>query len=326
MPITLPTWAPTIRPTQITAIQETIAAFNAGNKVVMLDAPTGSGKTLIAEIVGQSLEARRLYLCSSLQLQEQFARDFPKAAILKGRTNYPTADSPNKYPDLNAGDCVKERDELPACYDCDPEVSSPDSMHCRWCHPVTSCPYEIAKAHAMRSELVCTNTSYFLYEANYVGNLPLARSLIVIDESDTLEDVLMSFVEVSITERKAKEYGITQPAKKTVESAWVEWAVDTASTLSKQRIKGDSVAAIRGRASLQRLRQNISRLNDPDTGLSSGGWVYTGYDKGNISFKPVDINHLAEEYIWKHCSRFLLMSATTISFDVMAETLGIADA
>jgi Rad3-related DNA helicase len=240
-----------------------------------------------------------------------------------GRTNYATADSPSKFPELNAGDCVKERTTLPACFDCDPSADAEDGMHCKWCHPVTSCPYEQAKALAMRSALVCTNTSYFLYESNYVGNLPLARGLVIIDEADTLEDVLLGFVEVSVTARKAAEYGIQPPSKKTVESAWVEWALDAADKLSKHRISGDSVSAIRSRNSLSRLRGNIKRLNDPETGLAAGGWVYTGYDKGDIAFKPINVAHLAQEYLWRHCKRFLLMSATTISFDVMAHTLGV---
>lgn len=324
MTIQLPSWAPTIRPHQISAIQEILSCFARGDRVVFLDAPTGSGKTLIGEMVRQNLDARALYLCNSLALQSQFARDFPSAAILMGRTNYPTADAPSKFPDLNAGDCVKERLDLPACYDCDPDVDDSDVMHCKWCHPVTACPYEQAKSHAMRSDLVCTNTSYFLYEANYVGNLPLFRNLIIIDESDTLEDVLLSFVEVSVTARKAAEYGIKPPAKKTVESAWVDWAIHAEQQLAKHRIRGTDIASIRARNSLGRLRGNIARLNNPDTGLSSGGWVYTGYDKGDISFKPIEINHLAEEYLWKHCKRFLLMSATTISFDVMATTLGVS--
>lgn len=323
MTITLPEWATTPRPHQIVAVQQILEAFASGSQVVMLDAPTGSGKTLIGELVRQYLDCRALYLCNSLALQDQFARDFPTAAVLKGRTNYATADAPSKFPELNAGDCVKRRDTLPACYDCDPNPDEDEGMHCQWCHPVTACPYEMAKARAIRSPLVCTNTSYFLYEANYVGNLPLARKLIIIDEADTLEDVLMSFVEVSVTQRKAQEYGIQPPSRKTVESAWIDWALDAEDRLSKHRVAGDTVAAIRSRNSLNRLRGNIKRLNHPTTGLAAGGWVYTGYDHGHISFKPIDINHLAGEYIWKHCPRFLLMSATTISFEVMAATLGI---
>lgn len=317
----LPSWAPALRPNQVTAIQKTLEAFASGSKVVILDAPTGSGKTLIADQVAQNLNARSVYLCNSIALQSQYSRDFPNAAIIKGRSHYTTADSPNKFPKLTAGDCVKQRTIMPACDKCD--VDEWEGMHCRWCHPVSSCPYESAKATAMRSNTVCTNTSYFLYESNYVGNLPLGRDLIVIDEADTLENILLSFVEVRVTERKAKEYGINPPTKKTVESAWIDWARLAKKTLSGIHISGDSVSSIRARNSLNRLRANVKRLNDPKTGLASGGWIYTGYNTGQIAFKPVQVDHVAQEYLWDHCKRFLLMSATTISFDVMAETLGI---
>lgn len=320
--MSLPSWATSLRPTQVTAIQSTLAAFSSGSSIVILDAPTGSGKTLIADQVAQSLQARSLYLCNSISLQHQFARDFPSAAIIKGRTNYPTADAPRSFPELNAGDCNKVRTMLPDCANCESEEPF-EAMHCKWCHPVSSCPYEQAKATALRSPLVCTNTSYFLYEANYVGNLPLRRDLIVIDEADTLEDTLLSFVEVRLTERRAKEYGIEPPTKKTVESSWVEWAQAAADTLRGITVRGDSVEAIRNRTRLTRLRDNIRRLNDPETGLQAGGWVYTGYQEREISFKPIVVDHLAKDYLWKHCKRFLLMSATTISFDVMAQTLGI---
>lgn len=323
MTVTFPEWAVELRPHQVTAIQQTLAQFSAGSRIVMLDAPTGTGKTLIAEMVRQYLGAHALYLCNSLALQDQFVKDFPEAALIRGRTNYTTFDSPSKFPDLNAGDCTKRRDDIPACYDCDPDATEEDTMHCQWCHPVTSCPYEVAKQTAMRSPLVCTNTSYFLHEANYVGMLPLGRKLIIIDESDTLEDILMSFVEVSITSKRAKELGIEPPEKKTVESSWVEWAGMAKNTLAGLRVDGDSVGAIRERSYLNRLRGNIARLNHPDTGLSSGGWVYTGYNEGAIAFKPIEVADVAYEYLWKHCTRFLLMSATTISFDVMAEALGM---
>lgn len=292
----------------------------------MLDAPTGSGKTLIGELTAQSLNVRALYLCSSLSLQSQFHRDFPRSVILKGRANYPTHDAPGTFPGLNAGDCDKSHTELPACFQCDPNVQAmmEDEMHCRFCHPVVQCPYEIAKFAAIRSPLVVTNTSYFLHEANYVGNLPIGRGLIIVDEADTLEDVLMSFVEVSLTARKAKSYGIEPPDKKTVESSWVEWATSAEATLRSYRVAGDSVDSIRARNAHKRLLGNIKRLNDPDTGIQSGGWVYTGYDKGDISFKPITVSGLTEDYLFRHAPRFLLMSATTISFPIFAETLGLA--
>jgi Rad3-related DNA helicase len=68
---------------------------------------------------------------------------------------------------------------------------------------------------------------------------------------------------------------------------------------------------------------NIKRLNDPDSGLASGNWVYTGYDKGGIEFKPIRVDSLANDLLWRHCDRWLLMSATTISFAVEADNLGM---
>jgi Rad3-related DNA helicase len=308
-------------------LQDVMAQYNAGNSIAVLDAPTGAGKTLIGELVRQTLNCRSLYLCSSISLQEQFARDFPRAKILKGRSNYPTADAPRKFPDLNAGDCDKTRADLPACFDCDPDDTTLDMPHCKWCHPVKACPYEKAKAEAIQSPIVCTNTSYFLHEANYVGNLTLARQLIVVDEADLLEDNLLSFVEVHISKKRAEQLAITAPEKKTVESAWVEWALMAEDQLKKERkherYSGSTVTAIRERRYLENLIGNVRRLNATDTGLSSGGWVYTGYDKGDISFKPVTVDTIAHQYLWKHSPRWLLMSATTISFEVMMQSLGL---
>jgi Rad3-related DNA helicase len=327
VPIELPSWAEEVYPYQLTALQEILSVYNSGRSIAVMDAPTGAGKTLIGELVRQSLACRAVYLCSSISLQEQFIKDFPHATLLKGRSNYATADTPSRFPELTAADCDKQRNDLPACYDCDPNFIVPETLHCRWCHPVTSCPYERAKATAIRSDLVCTNTAYFLYEANYVGNIPLARQLVIVDEADLLEDTLMSFVEVSITKRRARELGIEAPEKKTVESAWVEWAIYAEKHLKEVRadgrFTGDSVAAIRARRSLDSLIENVRRLNSNDNGLQAGGWVYTGYDQGDISFKPISIDHVAKQYLWKHSPRWLLMSATTISFPVMMESLGL---
>lgn len=327
MAIELPSWADSIYPHQMRALQDTLAVYQTGSQIAVLDAPTGAGKTLIGELVRQSLNVRSLYLCSSLSLQTQFSKDFPHAAILRGRSNYTTADSPSQFPQLTAADCVKSRESTPACYNCDPNEVALDELHCRWCHPVKLCPYESAKATAMRSSVVCTNTAYFLYEANFVGALPLGRQLIIVDEADMLEDTLLSFVEVTISKRRSIELGIAAPDKKTVESAWVEWAlyaeVHLKELAKSGKFNGTTVAAIRQQKSLSNLIRSVQRLNHPTTGIAAGGWVYTGYDKGDISFKPISVSHVAHDYLWKHSKLWLLMSATTISFSTLMDSLGI---
>ncbi|MBA7551852.1 hypothetical protein ES705_44402 [subsurface metagenome] len=57
-------------------------------KVILLQAPTGSGKTLIMAAMGKHLDTQVLYTSHTKQLQGQVVDDFPNAVELKGRANY----------------------------------------------------------------------------------------------------------------------------------------------------------------------------------------------------------------------------------------------
>jgi ATP-dependent DNA helicase DinG len=326
--VTLPPWAPTLRPHQSEAIDEILAHFTTGAFCVFLDGPTGVGKTLIGEVTAQVLNARTVYACSSLTLQDQFAHDFPHAAVLKGRSNYSPL-GPH-LPDITCADCTKDRRSLPACPACDSE-SEDEVMHCTLCHPVELCPYELAKLAAMRAPLACTNTSYFLYESNYVGALRAGRDLIIIDEADTLEDALMSYVTVHVSDRRARSLSLYPPERKTVESSWVEWAASAQTTLQRAYDacpRAHDTASVRERNALERLLRDVKRLNDPATGISAGGWVLdydTKSSDASTTFKPVRVDALAYDNLWRHAPKFLLMSATTISFAAEAEALGLRD-
>lgn len=314
----LPTWATSYRPSQIKATQQILEAFDNEAKVVFLEAPTGSGKTLIGEMVRQSRSYRGVYLCSSLSLQRQYMDDFPSAKLLMGRANYPTLDNQSKYKpgqwgSISCGDCTKEKTQ--------------SGWRCRFCNPVSSCPYEVAKAQAAISGQVCTNTYYYLYETNWVGTLA-KRQLVVIDECDTLESILMSFIQVHVSKRAIKDWSIPMPDKKTVESSWVQWAEDTKGLLGNWLHKLPdrsfaTVAELKRRQSLKRLHEDIKRLTDKDTGIEAGGWVYTGYRDDEILFKPVRIDGFAGKYLWDKAERFLLMSASIISVMEQADTLGL---
>ena len=320
-----PPWLTNIRPHQQRAIIDACELFSHEIPIIMIEAPTGSGKTLISEMIRQTFNWRAVYLCSTLALQDQFTHDFEYAALLRGRANYPTADTPQLYPQLTAADCTKESANGPQCPDCNPDLDPVEYRHCRWCHPVSACFYEIEKATALRSPLACSNVAYFLYESNYIGSLTHNRDLVIVDEADLLEDALLSFISVSISSHQQREYGIDMPRKKTVETSWVEWAADTevAVRLLKNRNYGYDLTGIRKKKALQRLHTDMLRLTNEDTGIAKGNWVYTGYDKGAIEFKPITIAPYATEFLWRHAPRFLLMSATLISFEAMAETLGL---
>lgn len=141
----------------------------------------------------------------------------------------------------------------------------------------------------------------------------------------------MSFFEVFVSQRQVTQYKLPVPHRKTVETAWVEWALE-AETIIRNAIDdrvylrgvSNPIQVIRSKNRINRLYSNLRRLNDPKKGLKAGGWIYTGYDTGAIIFKPIRVADLAEEVLWKHAPKWLLMSATTISFAAMADALGVS--
>lgn len=309
LPPGLPPWVQELRPHQAEAIEQTVEAFTQGSQVVFLDGPTGSGKTLIGETVRLALEARGIYICSSLTLQDQFARDYPYARVLKGRSNYPTQHG--RWPDITAADCTA--------------TGRKDGL-CLWCDHKSVCPYEVAKRDALHGDLAVTNTAYFLAEANHIGRLPKGRDLVVVDECDVMEQEVMGFVEFRASGRMLKSLGLEPPvkaARKTTIEAWLTnfmavvmeaWTAIPAGT--------EDVAKLRRRETLANLHGLAERILPRVTGDE---WIrdYEDRDDNAMVLKPVVVDSIAPANLWKHGDRFLLMSATIISPEEMAQSLGL---
>lgn len=292
---------------QIEAIVGVLRAFKRGEKVVVLDAPTGSGKTLIGETVRRMMTARALYTCSSLSLQDQFVADFPRAAVIKGRRNYPTERFPDLWPDqVSCDDCTWTR-KKPRCEYCSEKRGK--------------CPYEVAKYAAMTNDLAVLNSSYLLSELNGPGAFK-GRALVIADECDTLEQTVMGHVSVEIGRRRMQKYGWSAP-KVTVEKDWLRWVQEAREDVW-ERLTGmeddESDAADKERKYLNPLWDRLTKIVQ-DMGVEGSPWVYTG-DKDEVAFKPARVTGFGEELIWKWGERWLLMSATVISAGDLLWSLG----
>ena len=320
-----PEWVREFRPGQWRAAVETVRHFRAGKKVVITEAPTGFGKTLYGEMVRRMLGERALYLCTTKSLQDQFARDFPYGRVLKGRSNYPTLNYPERFgpPDwLSAADCDKEAVE--------DELTGERRYVCTWCDPVSACPYEQAKAAAMRARLAVSNVAYYLAEVNRVGRME-AFEFVIIDEADQLESELMRFIEVTVPARWQRELRLGRPERVTMPEAWERW-IERAlprvqEALAELPERPTQLQQARDRRSLARLQQDLERVRGH---LADGTWVYVGTEEPTddgegfrIAFKPVTVRDYARDVLWSHAKRFLLMSATIVSAQQMAEDLGL---
>jgi len=196
-----------LRDHQAQAIDEAVELFNSGIDIVYMDAPTGSGKTLIGHQVARELEARALYVCSDKSLQDQFARDFPHGKVLKGRSNYKVGTQAQNA-DASMCTAVKMDDTCLFC----PEGK-------------LGCPYETAKRDALKSDLAVTNTSYLLTEANGPGSFS-GRDLVIADEGDTLESILMGYVEYRAPAALVKRVKMTSPKKGVHKKTLVAWLTE----------------------------------------------------------------------------------------------------
>jgi len=316
----LPSWVDTERlQSQLDIAEQVMDHYRAGRRVVTLEAPTGVGKSLVAEIVRQRLvqtgwETRRpgihrtVYTCTDRDLQRQIARDFPTAQMLMGKENYRT----QNHPDMTCDLCTRGRDR-----------------GCRWCDDFVHCPHQVVKRRAAYAPLMVTNLSYLLREANSgERSVTGGRDLIVLDECDAVEGWLGAVIEVNVSAWMRRRLGIGVPRRKTVAASWQGWIQEELIPPLEARWSAlgssEEPKDIKERNGIERMLDNLESI---DVGEN---WVYDGYQghqdgKHPVIFRPIHVDRYAQQLLWQHAPRFLMMSATVISAAQMAVDLGLEE-
>ena len=78
---------PTKRESQSGVLNQIGTAFDSGYKIILLEAPTGFGKSPVA--IATALTLGTSYICTSTkELQTQYAKDFPFVTLAKGKNNF----------------------------------------------------------------------------------------------------------------------------------------------------------------------------------------------------------------------------------------------
>lgn len=300
-------WFDDLRPWQVDAVEQIISAYENGARFVLLDAPTGSGKTLIAETVRRMMRASRtLYLTHSLALQDQFIADYPYARLLKGRANYLTENG------------------RATCADCTGPVGE-----CLWCE--RKCPYLVARDRALNGELMVSNMSYLLSEVRSSrSGLSGWPTLTVVDEADVFEGVVMGQAEVAIGERVLGALGIDPPKRGVRWRTLFDWLVRVFIPRARDEIDRGFRGVVGEREMLARakfLRRVRTALNNALLLVRTDGDIWVREYGDGLTLKPVYVGELIEDIVWRHLpGKVLLMTATSISFEELSDSLGLGDA
>ena len=269
--------------------------IKSDKKVVVLNAPTGVGKTILGMMAGDSLADQVNYVCTTKFLQAQIQNDFPEASTIKGRNNYAC----NLFKHLTASSCLKK---------CDEYISGD-----------IGCGYYEAKKEVLRSKYRILNTPYYLAECNYVGRFS-EQQVVVIDEADKLEDEIISFISLNISARDINKYGLKPPRDTGELLSWLEWVQDTYNRL--EGLYNEDLAShaldeefVKGAMFMRKIRLFNLVVDE--------SWVFNNRG-GAWQFKPVWLDsELTNQYLWNHAEKFILMSATLPTAPIISKLLGL---
>jgi Rad3-related DNA helicase len=285
-------------------------AFDEGRKVVVVEAPTGAGKSAIAVTLAR--QAASAYLLTAQKvLQDQYQRDFDDLALMKGRANYPCEVAPTH---AAAAPCLAGR-TFPEC---------------------DACQYFRAKDRALAAPRALMNYAYFLHELNYAGGFR-PRELLVLDEAHNAEALLMGFVQVSVGDGQLERAGVDLrlPGYPDREALF-DFADDLRPRLAARARELDAVlgvGALPPDVELEQLRVRqwldgqAARLRWlVDTRDDGVEWVveHRRDDRGpQATFKPVTVAPFARELLFDHADRALLLSATVLDPETFLRGLGV---
>ena len=332
---------PTLRPSQKQAIEFALDAYESGKKSVILELATGVGKSAIGICIARYLEAHMpvkekdeegmpltgaYFLSTQKLLVEQYVRDFGSLVrTLKSSSNY-------KCKHYSDNSCAQSKQLL---LKLGKQVAGTDfAKTCK-----NECTYSLEKQDFIECPISITNFSYFLAETTYAGKLT-PRALLVVDECHNTETELGKFIEVSFSEKFARDVLKCKIPKLDTQEAVLDW------------VKGPYRKAVN--KYVRELEKNLVRLSDSEgqgefskqyemlekhTGkidqfievYNPTNWVMNvaypqeGNRRGarKFEFKPVDLGPYSQKVFLKNGARLLMMSATVVDHEVFCSSIGL---
>lgn len=277
---------------------ERVDGHPSSRRFLAVSAPTGSGKSILAALVGHLTGSRTVILTATKGLQDQY-RD-------------------------TIGECLGAMDiRGQNAYICtlDGEMSVDDApCHAGFACPMRgdlSCPY-FAALNAVRNpatRLIITNYACWMALCEHSGGLGKV-DLLVLDEAHRAYDQLSSYLTIDIAESETLRYGIEHPTSVRVED-WMQWGViclpilEDAADLAKAEMKARHSVDIPVRAAevrnLRRLAGLISRVRT--IAELKGNWVIEIGNK-RATLAPLWPAEYAESRLLLGVPKVMLMSAT----------------
>jgi Rad3-related DNA helicase len=342
------------------AIEYAVDAFNQGKKIVIIEAPTGSGKSAIGMTVADMVD-RSYYLTVTKILQDQLTADFgDKIVELKGRNAYPCtfydrygdqyvknkiwsdfelSEAKKKSPDFGNGICRSKLNQSTAkgkkfkCEQCFLKTGVKNTGKPKgqartlpFGMEYSACPYYNQVYKAIDSRKVVMNFSSFLFQTQMTNRFDEQRDLLTIDECHNVEPQLLDFVSFTITDQHLNDQGIFIPELDHAHEykVWMEEAKVFEALFNRIRVareQEDSKLEDELSRVLHKFKMFLDNMKE-----EQAEWVceYESKETYNkLTLKPVFAHKFVHKLLFKYSKRVLMLSATVLDVNVMCRSLGI---
>ncbi|QKY21113.1 ATP-dependent DNA helicase [Halolamina sp. CBA1230] len=318
--------APSFRGNQERALAEIREAFAAGNDVVLVRAPTGSGKSLLARsIMGAARTVEEAdpaqptgaYYTTPQVSQlddveaDELLEDF---RVIRGKNNYDCILPGEHDTPVDQAPCVRKKG-----FDC--------TVRHR-------CPYFSDRAIASNQPIAAMTLAYFMQTAG--SDVFRMRDVVVVDEAHGLAEWAEMYAAVELTPRRVPVWDeVDVPDVTEATGDPVEGAVRFSEQLlerceaEKDELLANPELTPEEAARRDRLQELISELSyfveeyrDPNSPTT---WVVDQPDGagGSITIKPLDPAKYLQHTVWDRGSKFALLSATILNKEAFCRGVGL---
>ena len=296
------------RPNQEEAIDETI---DSDEDVVIIDAPTGSGKSVLALGIAQKTLQKTFVLTHTKSLQAQYMDEANGLArTIMGKANYRCS-----MWDVDRWQASKLGINRQTTVDIAPCASGFE------CPIKNQCTYFVERRRAIASPISIHNYAYWLPESTYVGGFRGA-GYIIADEGHLLDGIISDFESIDLSLNVLNTLNLEIPDNPERLKQWVSWAQDAETYCwdKEKNIEQPSIEKTRWRSRALLLSRLATLPLDDDLRRVVEWDVRTG-----LRVRPVWPSGVRKTMLDRKGNKLVIMSGTILDPKFFSQIMNIPE-
>lgn len=283
-------------------IEKIIEAFDSGDRCVILEAPTGVGKTAVNLTVARAMFDKAFYVTTQKVLQDQILEYYSAGkdlAVVKGRNEYRC----KLVPEFNCEEAICQID---------------DDFKCPVEH---ECEYIVARNRAIDSPIAVINFAYAFRMPRHLWD---SRDLLIVDESHNIDVLALDMVSVTFNLNMFRERIPVLSSDKEYAEYLMTFEDDLKKYLWSNYQKFKKTKKEVYAKNVRRVRKLLNKLERFYVDVVEDGnqWVWER-DERKITFMPVTVERFLRKMLWDLGYCILVSSATIISPKMYVKETGL---